>query len=211
MLGICQAPAYGGRGTPSPFVTAWSAGVATSFVGGRLRGGAGEAQGRIPAEMRENRDDNDDHGEADCDGVERGVIGGVEWEARDPDGDQQLLEHDGPLPTKRPTFLVRDDTEFLRAAAEKNPKEPQCWAMLATALLNGPSRDEEGALNAYRRALELDPEHVLSLNNVGHIHASKRETRDAEAAYRKVCGNAYTLHTTHYTLHTTHYNLSLQP
>jgi Flp pilus assembly protein TadD len=120
--------------------------------------------------------------------VERGLIGGFEWEARDHDGDQQLLEHDGPLPTKRPNFLVREDAEFLRVAAEKNPKEPHCWAMLATSLLNGPSRDEDGALNAYRRALELDPDHVLSLNNVGHIHASKREARDAEAAYRKVCG-----------------------
>lgn len=181
MLGTCLAPACGGGGPPSPQLagvapSAASAGGAARFLGGRLRGGCRKAEGHGSAE--------DAGDQADCGGVESGVMGGVEWEARDCDGEPPVV-YDGPLPTNRPHFVVRDP-EFLRAAAEKNPKEPQAWAMLATSLLNAPSRDQEGALNAYRRALELDPDHVLALNNVGHIHFSRSETRDAEAAYRKV-------------------------
>ena len=67
----------------------------------------------------------------------------------------------------------------------KQPNEPEVWCGFAYALQYGHS-NHRGAVDAYRRALELKPDHATALNNLGYLYANVFKDRDgAEGCYRK--------------------------
>ena len=145
------------RGAPSPKLRdGYTGGLVMAGGTPRLRGGATDVG-----------DNAEDHG------------------VKVEDGDGKELRVDDILPGERKRGFVRADPDVLRQLVERNPKDPDAWCSLAGTMINGKHMDLEAAINAYRRALELDPNKLLALNNIGHIHARRSELGDAEAAYRK--------------------------
>lgn len=77
----------------------------------------------------------------------------------------------------------------LEQAAALEPGNPAVWMNLAAAHLGNPYRAtrqrQEQALEAYRRAIEIEPHYPNVHYNMGLIHIDRREWDDAHAAFRQ--------------------------
>ncbi len=80
---------------------------------------------------------------------------------------------------------MSDADAMLRRWLEASPDDVQAWLVLAD---HHQSRDETGpALAAYERALRLQPEHVIALNNAAWMYIGQNDARGlayAERAHR---------------------------
>lgn len=72
---------------------------------------------------------------------------------------------------------------LLAAAAEESPGSAKIWFKLGMAYSG--SKDNAGAIAAYRRAIELDPRHAMALNNLANVYFRQGSYEEAAAWYRK--------------------------
>jgi len=72
---------------------------------------------------------------------------------------------------------------FLEKAVEKRPDNPRLWLNLAAARLGrlelSPRWRQDKAIQAYQRAIELDPVAPSAHYNVGLIHAQRKDWAEA--------------------------------
>lgn len=78
---------------------------------------------------------------------------------------------------------LSDAETMLQRLATRFPKTPIVWFNLGNVLRD--LQQPDGAIDAYRKALELDPAFVDALNNLGSVLHSKLRFAEAEAAYRR--------------------------
>jgi tetratricopeptide (TPR) repeat protein len=93
-----------------------------------------------------------------------------------PDSGQTLLDFEEAAPARDVVDLGERDEPALEVQMDADD-----WYRLGCALHEG---DPERAFEAYRRALELDPEHADAHVNLGCLHHGAGKLADAEAEYR---------------------------
>ena len=77
------------------------------------------------------------------------------------------------------------DLSTFEAMLKDAPADADVWGAYGHALLSGRG-DHAGAMQAYRRAIELSPSHSFALNNLGYILMKHRgDLAGAEGCFRK--------------------------
>ena len=74
---------------------------------------------------------------------------------------------------------------WYRQALEKNPDDINVRTDLGLTYFFRTPRDTESAIAEFRRSLERDPRHELTLQNMTAVLASRAALRDADAALRR--------------------------
>jgi serine/threonine protein kinase len=93
----------------------------------------------------------------------------------------------GPSPESSPAEVASaastaDPVAQLRKATREHPRDVGAWVALGTTLAYRASSNEASyldALDAYGRALALDPNNADALKGMGELHYDRREYRDA--------------------------------
>lgn len=114
----------------------------------------------------------------DADG--RQVVARRRGEVWDPESGQRLLDFEDRSGGE--AVGIRDRSE---AASLEVRMSAEDWYRLGCELHDG---DAEHALDAYRRCLDLAPDHVDARLNLGCLHHAQGKLEDAEAAYRAALG-----------------------
>ena len=81
-----------------------------------------------------------------------------------------------------------DELTELRNATKVNPRDEEAWVRLGTNLAYRASTDEASsleALDAYERALALDPNNAEALKGMGDLHFDRHEYKDAIPFFTK--------------------------
>ena len=91
--------------------------------------------------------------------------------------------------------------ELFRRATEKDSEVVAAWFGLGYCLQEG-VKDVNGAIAAYRRALEINPNHAMAHINLGNLLMGNGDKVNAEASYRRALkiGPTYAM---------AHWNLSM--
>ncbi len=79
----------------------------------------------------------------------------------------------------------RDGEALQELASALREDDMNIEAHVLTGFLLDRAGDIEAAIAQYRRALEIDPDHVTACNNLGHALARQGEADEAEALYRR--------------------------
>ena len=96
-------------------------------------------------------------------------------------------DHYGPGRWRVPSFsFVRADSsdEYHETQLREKPDDPSVHSNYGV-FLKEKKGDLEGAEREYRRAIELDPNHVNALGNLAHLVSEKRDVDQAAGLYRK--------------------------
>jgi tetratricopeptide (TPR) repeat protein len=102
-------------------------------------------------------------------------------EVWNPESGQTLLDFEvGELAREAAPFSRRAAAEAREHAKELGPED---WYELGCEL---EATAPEEAMDAYRRALALDPAHADARLNLGRLHHERGELAEAEACYRQV-------------------------
>ena len=80
--------------------------------------------------------------------------------------------------------LNKDALKAFRTAHSVNPQNSKAYLEEAR-LLNDAYKDSAGAVNCYKKVIELDPVNVSALNECGHVYSNMGQYANAEAFHRK--------------------------
>ncbi len=80
--------------------------------------------------------------------------------------------------------LNKDALAAFRSAHQVNPNYSRAYLEEAR-ILNGAFNDSKGALDAYRKVIELDPVNTQALNECGSVYAGMGKNSEAENCYRR--------------------------
>jgi TolB-like protein/Flp pilus assembly protein TadD len=85
--------------------------------------------------------------------------------------------------------MIADNPEAAESALEKavrlNPSYAAGYLWLASVRSGSPINDDEGALELYRKVLEIDPLSRVAQNNIAAILMDQGRTEEAEAEFRR--------------------------
>lgn len=80
--------------------------------------------------------------------------------------------------------LNKDALNAFRTAHSVNPQNSKAYLEEAR-LLNDAYKDSAGAVNCYKKVIEIDPVNVSALNECGHVYSNMGQYANAEAFHRK--------------------------
>lgn len=80
--------------------------------------------------------------------------------------------------------LNKDALKAFRTAHSVNPQNSKAYLEEAR-LLNDAYKDSAGAVNCYKKVIEIDPVNVSALNECGHVYSNMGQYANAEAFHRK--------------------------
>lgn len=103
-----------------------------------------------------------------------------------------LPDHPGLLLNLGGAYVLlgrwNDARRTLTHACEVNPDDPMAWSNLGAALLRVPElsgkEQQEGAITAFKRALELDPRARNVAYHLGLVHRLRYDWAEAAAAFQ---------------------------
>lgn len=80
--------------------------------------------------------------------------------------------------------LNKDSLAAFRNAHSVNPQNSKAYLEEAR-ILNDVYKDSAGAVNCYKKVIEIDPVNVSALNECGHVYSNMGQYANAEAFHRK--------------------------
>lgn len=80
--------------------------------------------------------------------------------------------------------LNKDALAAFRNAHNVNPQKSEAYLEEAR-ILNDVYKDSAGAVNCYKKVIEIDPVNVSALNECGHVYSNMGQYANAEACHRK--------------------------